>query len=253
MRKREKFLQLIVEKFNLKEGVEVYTIIPNKIVGNYGKVGIVRNGSIELTISKSNNIKGEIRMVEGFLSRFINREVFKDLNGNIYFIDGKPVTKDANLFKLTNGQYYFINGANIIPEFSSDMINCYFSKAISKVIDKLLKMFHRNINFKRLIQNFDDLDYSLMDFDNYVRKEKYRGKYLSMLDKLFRNEFNSNENTRLICKDWTCPCNETGNSYTIYDAGLYLDNLKTLRTGKVNSLFNDLEYGLELDGVITFC
>ena len=251
--KRENVLKEIVEYYGLNEGTVVYTIAPDTIIGDFGQVGLVQNGTINLKMDKCGNeyplTKNFIRRVGGFLNKFLNnqnRRIVLDRAGNVYFIDGKPVTKDANLFRLTNGQYYFVDGANDCSEkFESKNDNYYYSKKISKNIDYLLRVFKKTRSFEQLIKD-NDFIFSLLDArEEYRNSKSMEDKTVHRLIKLFRVEFNSDPETRLILRDWEYPDYESGNDYTIFNKGLFIDNINTPRRSIYDS-YASFEYGLSL-------
>lgn len=251
--KRENVLKEIVESYGLNEGTVVYTIIPNILIGDYGQVGVVENGTINLKLDKFGNeyplTKGFIRRVAGFLIKFLdnpNRRVVLDRAGNAYFIDGKPVTREANLFRLSNGQYYFVDGANDCSEkFESQHDNYYYSKKISKNIDYLLRGFRKTRSFAQLIKD-NDFIFSLLDArEEYRNSKSMEDKTVHRLIKLFKEEFNSDPNTSLVLRDWEYPDHESANDYTIFNKGLFIENINTPRRS-IYDYYATFEYGLSL-------
>lgn len=251
--KRENVLKEIVESYGLNEGTVVYTIIPNILMGDYGQVGVVQNGTINLKMGKYRDLfpltKKFIRRVAGFLMKFLNnpnRRVVLDRAGNAYFIDGKPVTKEANLFRLSNGQYYFVDGANDCSEkFESQHDNYYYSKKISKNIDYLLRVFRKTRSFAQLIKD-NDFIFSLLDArEEYRSSKSMEDKTVHRLIKLFKEEFNSDPNTSLVLRDWEYPDHESANDYTIFNKGLFIENINTPRRS-IYDYYATFEYGLSL-------
>lgn len=251
--KRENILKEIVKYYGLSEGTVVYTIIPNTIIGDYGQVGVVENGTINLKLDKYENeyplSKKFIRRVAGFLMKFLNnpnRKVVLDRTGNAYFIDGKSVTKEANLFRLSNNQYYFVDGANDCSErFESQHDNYYYSKKISKNIDYLLRVSNKTNYFEQLIKD-NDFIFNLLDArEEFKYSKSMEDKTVYQLIKLFREEFNSDPDTRLVLRDWECPDFELANDYTIFDKGLFIDDINAPRRS-VYDYYASFEYGLSL-------
>lgn len=159
--RREKELRRVVEYFGFADGTSVYTIIPNKIIGDYGYVGNVVRGKIDLSLNKwgakyhdTRFDKGFIRAVCGFLSK--KKDLVYDYQGNVYFIDGKPLMKDSNLFVLNNGQLYFVNrngnGSNI-------HMNYYLNKNKSKEILDLFSKIKNRYYKEKLANDLDWLFY----------------------------------------------------------------------------------------------
>lgn len=251
--KRNTILKEIVEYYGLNDGTIVYTIIPNILMGDYGQVGVVENGTINLKMGKYRDLfpltKKFIRRVAGFLMKFLNnsnRRVVLDRAGNAYFIDGKPVTKEANLFRLSNGQYYFVDGANDCSEkFESQHDNYYYSKRISKNIDYLLRVSNKCKDFEQLIKD-NDYIFNLLDArEEYKYSKSMEDKTVYRLIKLFREEFNSDPETRLVLRDWECPDFELANDYTIFDKGLFINDINAPRRS-VYDYYTSFEYGLSL-------
>lgn len=251
--KRENILKEIVEYYGLNDGSVVYTIIPNILMGDYGQVGVVENNTINLRRGKCRELfpltKKFIRRVAGFLTKFLNnpnRRVILDRTGNAYFIDGEPVTKEANLFRLSNGQYYFIDGANdSLEKFESNNDNYYYSKKISKKIDYLLRVSNKSKNFEQLIKNNDYILNTLYARDEFKYYKSIEDKTVHRLIKLFKEEFDSDPETRLVLRDWECPDFKLANDYTIFDKGVYIENINAPRRS-IYDYYSTFEYGLSL-------
>lgn len=163
--KREQMLKEIVEYYGLAEKTKVYTIMPNVCIGDYGLIGTVEGGKIDLEKDQWGHKvpieKGFKRKVCGFLAT--HKRLFKafDHEGNFYIIDGKPLMEKggeySNMIKLANGQLYFIN-----QEDENVLNNYYFKKKDSREILELFQEV-REKKYRNLIANNLGWLFSIMD------------------------------------------------------------------------------------------
>lgn len=163
--KREQMLKEIVEYYGLKDNAKVYTIIPNIIIGDYGLIGTVEGGKIDLEKDQWGHKvpieKGFKRKVCGFLTT--HKKMFKalDSEGNFYLIDGTPLMgkggEYSNMFKLSNGQLYYVEqwDGNVLQ-------NYYFRKKDSREILELFEEVREN-KYRELIANNLSWLFSIMD------------------------------------------------------------------------------------------